>query len=122
MRRLRSITLTPHQQGQPRESWLNGVLTLLAPAPLEDFQMYLLNTFAVAPATDTFWQALVTVHGNRLKRVAVHRMTIGLKAIRVICERCVKLEQLFIGVIATTTMVCCPGLVVPCRVYISPQI
>ncbi len=120
-RRLRSITLTLHQQSRPLEPWLNDVLTLLAPAPLEVFQMYSLNTFVAAPVTNTFWQALVTIHGNRLRRFAVHRMMIGLDAIRDICERCVKLEQLFI-VIAPTTMVCCPDLVVQCGAYILPRI
>ncbi|KAF8639215.1 hypothetical protein AX17_001700 [Amanita inopinata Kibby_2008] len=96
MRRLRSITLTLRQQRQPLESWLEDVLVLLAPAPLEVFQIYSLSAFVEAPVTDGFWKALVDVHGGRLTRFAVHRMLIGLDAIRDVCERCVRLEQLFI--------------------------
>ena len=105
MRSLRSITLTLHQHSQSLGPWFNDVMTLLAPAPLEVIQMYSVNTFVAAPVTNRFWSALVTTHGGRLKRFAVHRMMIGLDAIRDICERCVKLEQLFI-VIAPAAMVC----------------
>ena len=106
MRSLRSITLTLHQQSQPLEPWFDDVMALLAPAPLEVFQVYSLNAFVAAPVTNKFWRALATTHGSRLKRFAVHRMMIGLDAIRDICERCVKLEQLFI-VITPTAMVSC---------------
>ena len=106
MRSLRSIMLTLHQQSQSLEPWFDNVMALLAPAPLEVFQMYSLNTFVAAPVTNRFWRALAATHGSRLKRFAVHRMMIGLDAIRDICEMCVKLEQLFI-VIAPTAMVCC---------------
>ncbi|KAK2460845.1 hypothetical protein APHAL10511_007315 [Amanita phalloides] len=102
MHRLRSITLTLRQQSQPLESWLSDVLDLLAPAPLDVFQMYSLSTFVAAPVTNRFWKALVTAHGNRLTRFSVHRMMIGLDAIRDVCERCTKLEQLFIVVAPAT--------------------
>jgi hypothetical protein len=121
MRSLRSITLTLHQQSQSLGPWFNDVMTLLAPAPLEVFQMYSVNTFVAAPVTNRFWRALATTHGNRLKRFAVHRMMIGLDAIRDICEMCVKLEQLFI-VIAPTAMVCFSNPWCRRNAYCSTQI
>lgn len=98
MKRLRSITLTVRQQSQPLSSWFDDVLVLLAPAPLEVFQIYSLNTSANTPATDNFCRAIVSAHGDRLVRFAVHRTWIGLDVIADICERCVKLEELYIVV------------------------
>ncbi|PFH50858.1 hypothetical protein AMATHDRAFT_144018 [Amanita thiersii Skay4041] len=98
LHRLRSITLTIRQQHQPLEKWLGNVLALLAPAPLEVFQIYSLGMFIEAPVTDAFWRALVTTHGPHLTRFSVHRMLIGLDTIQDVCERCVRLEQLFIVV------------------------
>ena len=105
MRNLRSITLTLYQHSQSLEPWFDDVIALLAPAPLEVFQMYSVNTFVAAPVTNRFWDALAMAHGSMLKKFAVHRMMIGLDAIRDICERCMKLEQLFI-VVAPAVMVC----------------
>ncbi|KAF8635641.1 hypothetical protein AX15_000276 [Amanita polypyramis BW_CC] len=102
MRHLRSITLTPHQQSQPLEPWLEDVLLLLAPAPLEVFQMYPPDAFIASPVTNKFWQALVTMHGGRLTRFAVHRMVIGWDTVRDVCERCGQLEQLFIVITPAT--------------------
>ena len=98
MQRLRSITLTLGQQpeSQPLESWLEDVSSLLAPTPLEIFQMYSLNTFTIGSVANRFWQTFVIAHGVRLTKFVVHRMIIGLDSIRDVCERCTKLEQLFI--------------------------
>lgn len=95
--RLKSITLTVHQQ-LPLDAWMNDVLNLLSLAPLEKFQIYSSGAFFESPSTDRFWAQLVKTHGRRLVRFSVHRMLISLDAINAICVGCTSLEQLFVVV------------------------
>ena len=93
--RLRSITLTVHQQ-LLLSTWMNNVLKLLSLAPLEVFQIYSTDAFFESPSTNHFWSQLVTAHEHRLKRFSVHRMLMSLDAIDDICRRCTSLEQFFL--------------------------
>jgi hypothetical protein len=93
--RLRSITLTVHQQ-LPLENWMTNTLGMLSLAPLEIFQIYSTGVFVESLSTNHFWSQLVTTHGHRLKRFSVHRMLISLDAIDDICRRCTALEQFFL--------------------------
>ncbi|KAF9269659.1 hypothetical protein L218DRAFT_850695 [Marasmius fiardii PR-910] len=93
--RLKSITLTIHQQ-TPLEDWMKQVTELLSKIPLESFNIYSTGAFFESPVTSQFWEKIVTAHQDRLKRFSVHRMLIGLPSIGEICTRCRKLEQLFV--------------------------
>ncbi|KAF8152989.1 hypothetical protein B0H34DRAFT_87411 [Crassisporium funariophilum] len=95
--RLRSITLTVHQQ-LPLNEWTKSVIKLLSASPLEFFQIYSTGVFFESPMTDIFWQQLISAHGQRLVRFSVHRMLIDLEAIMNICVKCINLEQLFVVV------------------------
>lgn len=97
LKRLRSITLTVHQQ-LPMEEWITGVIDLLSTSPLELFQIYSTGAFLESPMTDNLWSRLILTHGKRLIRFSVHRMLISLEAIQNICMQCTNLEQLFIVV------------------------
>ncbi|KAK7047461.1 hypothetical protein VNI00_006692 [Paramarasmius palmivorus] len=96
--RLRSITLTVHQQVS-LETWMRDVTDLLSSdVPLEMFQVYSTGAFFESPMTKQFWSDIVTAHQDRLIRFSVHRMLISLESIEDICKRCTKLEQLFVVV------------------------
>ena len=96
--RLKSITLTIHQQILV-EHWTREVASLLSSEiPLESFNIYSTGAFFESPVTSKLWQDIVTSHSHRLVRFSVHRMLIGLDSIGYICSRCRKLEQLFIVV------------------------
>ena len=97
LRRLRSITLTVHQQ-LPVKEWMASVIDLLSTSPLELFQIYSTGAFFESPITDKFWSQLIVTHGKQLTRFSVHRMLISLEAIKAICVQCTNLEQLFIVV------------------------
>ena len=97
LRRLRSITLTVHQQ-LPVKEWMASVIDLLSTSPLELFQIYSTGAFFESPITDNFWSQLIVTHGKQLTRFSVHRMLISLEAIKAICVQCTNLEQLFIVV------------------------
>jgi len=97
LKRLRSITLTVHQQ-LPMKEWITGVIELLSNSPLELFQIYSTGAFLESPMTDDLWSRLILTHGKRLIRFSVHRMLISLEAIKTICTQCTNLEQLFIVV------------------------
>ncbi|KAJ4490197.1 hypothetical protein J3R30DRAFT_3279097 [Lentinula aciculospora] len=94
---LRSITLTVNQQ-IPLNAWMDEVAALLpASVPLETFQVYSSGTFIEeSPVTERFWSDLVNTHQDRLTRFSIHRMLISLNTIKDICQRCTKLEQLFV--------------------------
>lgn len=54
--------------------------------------------FEPCDATSDLFRGLVKVHGERLKRISVHRMLIGLDVIREICASCMKMEEFFVVV------------------------
>src|SRR6266446_102876 len=97
LKRLRSITLTVHQQLSMKD-WITGIIDLLSTSPLELFQIYSTDAFFESPMTDGLWSQLVLTHGKRLTRFSVHRMLISLEAIKTICMQCINLEQLFVVV------------------------
>jgi len=93
---LGSITLTTHQQSS-LNIWTADVLAMLDNSPLEYFQIHSTNAFIEASRpTDTFWEAIVSKHGSRLKRFSVQRMLISLDSIADICTRCGNLQELFL--------------------------
>ncbi|KAG2134800.1 hypothetical protein DEU56DRAFT_404161 [Suillus clintonianus] len=94
-RRLRSITLAVHIE-TPLLTWTSHVTELLSTAPLEIFQIYATTPTVKVVITDEFWTSIVTMHGSRLKRISIDRMSISLDALRGICSQCSALEQLFI--------------------------
>ncbi|KAG1719184.1 hypothetical protein EDB19DRAFT_1787029 [Suillus lakei] len=94
-RRLRSITLAVHIE-TPFRTWTGDVTELLSTAPLEILQIYATTPTAKVVIADEFWKTIVTMHGSRLKRFSIDRMTISLDALRDICSRCSVLEQLFV--------------------------
>ncbi|EGO01171.1 hypothetical protein SERLA73DRAFT_179271 [Serpula lacrymans var. lacrymans S7.3] len=94
LNRLRTITLTVQQT--PLQPWMQGVVNLLSTSPLESFQVYSTAPFPGASLDDEFCNDIVTSHGARLTRFSVHRIYIGMSAVRDICSRCPQLEQLFI--------------------------
>ncbi|KAJ7023561.1 hypothetical protein C8F04DRAFT_1401610 [Mycena alexandri] len=91
--RLQSFTLSIHT-----EAWLAAAAALVVPAPLEAIHLYATRAFTPTAAGDAFWQDLVSLHGARLTRVSVHRMSISLPAIADVCVRCPALQELFIVV------------------------
>jgi hypothetical protein len=96
LHRLHNITLTTHQQ-VPLNIWTADVLKLLEDAPLEYFQIHSTHAFIESSRpTDTFWEAIVSRHGSRLKRFSVQRMLISLESISIICRQCPSLEELFL--------------------------
>jgi len=94
-RRLRSITLAVHIE-TPFQTWTDDVTELLSTAPLEILQVYATTPTAKVVVPDNFWKTIVTMHGSRLKRFSIDRMTISLGALHDICSRCSVLEQLFV--------------------------
>lgn len=94
-RRLRSITLAVHIE-TPLQTWTSDVTELLSTAPLEILQIYATTPTSQVVITDDFWKTIVTMHGSRLKRFSIDRMTISLGALHDICSRCSVLEQLFV--------------------------
>ncbi|KAF5371581.1 hypothetical protein D9758_003430 [Tetrapyrgos nigripes] len=114
-KRLRTLTLTIHQQ-VPLDEWTRQVISILSPAPsdcgsipvpvlnlppipLESFQIYSTGAFFESSSiTNQFWFNLVDAHHGWLKRISVHRMLISLEAIEEICRRCRELEELFVVV------------------------
>lgn len=94
LRKLKSITLTAYHQ----TPWTHAVLLLLSAAPLQIFQIYSTGASMESGATEEFWRSIVDVHGFRLTRFSVHRMSLSLSVIEYICARCTALEQLFITV------------------------
>ncbi|KAG9308342.1 hypothetical protein JVU11DRAFT_12108 [Chiua virens] len=95
LRRLRAITLTVHIN-MPLAEWTRDVEELLSSAPLEVFSIYSTTKTIWTPILDEFWDGIVTKHGQRLRRISIHRMQIGLAALELICSQCPLLEQLFI--------------------------
>ncbi|KAK1225091.1 hypothetical protein PQX77_011960 [Marasmius sp. AFHP31] len=96
--RLKSITLTLHQQISVQH-WTREVSGLLSSEiPLESFNIYSTGAFFESPVTSQLWNDIITAHRHRLVRFSVHRMLIGLDSIGEICTRCRKLEQLFVVV------------------------
>jgi len=102
---LTSITLAIHPS-RPLPAFLSAVSSLLSSSPLQNFDIYSnstrLSESSISPSssttTDTFWSRLVETHGQRLRRVSVHRMSVGMHAIEEICKKCVKLEEFFVVV------------------------
>ncbi|KAG1872973.1 hypothetical protein DFJ58DRAFT_760579 [Suillus subalutaceus] len=94
-RRLRSITLAVHIE-TPFQTWTSDVTELLSTAPLEILQIYATTPTAKVVIADDFWRTIVTMHGSRLKRFSIDRMTISMGALHDICSRCSVLEQLFV--------------------------
>ncbi|KAG2159315.1 uncharacterized protein EDB93DRAFT_1115004 [Suillus bovinus] len=94
-RRLRSITLAVHNE-TPFQTWTDDVTDLLSTAPLQILQIYATTPTAKVVIPDDFWETIVTMHGSRLKRFSIDRMTISLGALQDICSRCSVLEQLFV--------------------------
>lgn len=96
MARLRSITLAVHAQMSP--DWETDVLTLLNPAPLEQFHISTIGGHVGSSLSEEFCAAIVSAHGERLRRFSVHRMRMSIASIADVCKRCVHLEQLFVVV------------------------
>ncbi|KAF5350601.1 hypothetical protein D9756_008654 [Leucocoprinus leucothites] len=66
---------------------------------LERFQMYSPHMFfEPCVATSELFLGLVKRHGERLKRISVHRMLIGLDVIKNICTSCPVMEEFFVVV------------------------
>lgn len=93
--RLKSVTLTIHQQ-IPLDNWTRDVIDLLSVAPLQEFQIYATDAFIESRTTDEFWSEIIKTHYSRLTRFSVHRMLISASAIDNICRRCIALEELFV--------------------------
>ncbi|EKM56957.1 uncharacterized protein PHACADRAFT_208126 [Phanerochaete carnosa HHB-10118-sp] len=98
LRRLKSITLTVESRSSTSQSpWTWGVTSLLAASPLEFFHVSSLGgDLKAAGLDDRFCHNIVAAHGERLRRFSVHRLRMSLDAVRDICARCPKLEQLFV--------------------------
>lgn len=52
--------------------------------------------FEPCEATSELFRGLVREHGERLRRISVHRMLIDMDVVRDICIGCVKMEEFFI--------------------------
>ncbi|KAG2095081.1 hypothetical protein BD769DRAFT_1655447 [Suillus cothurnatus] len=68
---------------------------------LERLSQQILQIYATTPTpeviiADDFWKTIVTMHGSRLKRFSIDRMTISVGALHDVCSRCSVLEQLFV--------------------------
>jgi hypothetical protein len=94
-RRLRSFTLAVHIES-PFQTWSSDVTELLSTAPLEILQIYATTPTPEVIIADDFWKTIVTMHGSRLKRFSIDRMTISVGALHDVCSRCSVLEQLFV--------------------------
>lgn len=96
-KRLKAITLTVGADVALTD-WSRDVGDLLSSVPLEAFSVYSISTSAWAPVPSEFWKCIVEKHGQRLKKFSVHRIRIGLAALRTVCSQCPLLERLFIVV------------------------
>lgn len=94
LHRLQSITLTVDMSST---IWINQVTHLLSLSPLEMFHIST-SSEVKGKVGDEFYASIVSSHGDRLRRFSVSRLRMSLRAIRDICIRCPKLEQLFVVV------------------------
>jgi len=93
--------LALHHFGCPRSDVTRlgkDVLTLLNPAPLEQFHISTIGGHVGSSLSEEFCAAIVSAHGARLRRFSVHRMRMSIASIADVCKRCVHLEQLFVVV------------------------
>lgn len=110
LRSLTSITLTlPILAliGISFRTWATNVNEMLSSSPLESFHIYgAFNTRTYSLLdVDTLFRSIVDNHAPRLRRFSMHRMAANLSAIRDICGRCTRLEELFV-VIDHSDVVC----------------
>lgn len=101
LRSLTSITLTlPILAliGISFRTWATNVNEMLSSSPLESFHIYgAFNTRTYSLLdVDTLFRSIVDNHAPRLRRFSMHRMAANLSAIRDICGRCTRLEELFV--------------------------
>ncbi|TRM67073.1 hypothetical protein BD626DRAFT_484681 [Schizophyllum amplum] len=94
---LSSITLTVNQH-IPIERFTSDTLSLLANCPLERVHIYSTGVVFESSATDEFCLSLIATHGAQLRRFAVYKMILSMRAIDATCELCPQLEQLFVVV------------------------
>ncbi|KXN87161.1 hypothetical protein AN958_09125 [Leucoagaricus sp. SymC.cos] len=89
---------TTHPTLQTYTTTLLQILTYHAPN-LEMFQIYSPHMFfEPCQATSELFLGLARKHGERLKRISVHRMLIGLDVIREVCKMCQTMEEFFVVV------------------------
>ncbi|KAJ3561883.1 hypothetical protein NP233_g9923 [Leucocoprinus birnbaumii] len=87
-----------HPTLQAYTSILLNILTHHLPK-LQRFQIYSPHMFfEPCLATKELFLGLVRTHGEKLKRISVHRMLIGLDVIRQICMSCPAMEEFFVVV------------------------
>jgi hypothetical protein len=80
------------------KDWMKHIVHLLSDSPLRIFQIYSTGLSTDFPVTDELWTQLLLIHGKRLRRISVNRTVISWEAIRSICFKCTRLEQLFLVV------------------------
>lgn len=98
LRHLKSITLTIEtRSSRTQHSWTQDVASLLSTSPLEFFHISSLGgELKAAGLDDQFCSDIVAAHGERLHRFSVHRLRMSLNAVKDVCARCPRLEQLFV--------------------------
>ena len=97
--RLESLSVTtPTNFASGLEIWCSKVAALVAPAPLRRFQVYSGSEAHTQALPDSFCAAIAYAHRATLTRFSVHRISVSLEAIKLVCRFCTQLEQLFVTV------------------------
>jgi len=108
LRRLQSITLSipPLSFPDNYEQLCVGIVSLLSQSPLEAFHFYPTSRWhldkddggGASMASESLWDKLIHNHAKTLRRVSIYQITITSKTLTMICESCMKLEDLFVVV------------------------
>jgi hypothetical protein len=95
-----SLTIPVFKDSNQRQSWLNQVLLLLEHSPLELFQLYAgggtEDSISYVGIDDEVMKRFVDSHASTLKRVGIQRLIVPLESLAYACERCSRLEEIFI--------------------------
>ncbi|TDL27812.1 hypothetical protein BD410DRAFT_712707 [Rickenella mellea] len=98
--RLRSITLTTPLTGVTSD-WLTSISRLLHDSPLQIFRLYTSGgqlTSRAEHIDHQFVEELCRRHGGTLVQFGVLRLRVRLGTLKMLVERCARLEQLFVCV------------------------
>lgn len=81
-------------------AWIKNIPDLVSSSPLESFELYSAPLIQDVNGIqmDEFVAALISAHGQRLKRFSIDRLPISLKAFYDVCAGLPNLELLFVTV------------------------
>lgn len=84
--------------GMPYAKFLDGLLDAVHSAPLREFQIWRPggDIRAIGGLPYHFVAPFLSRHGARLRKFAVQRLETTMDVIKLVCQRCPALEQLFV--------------------------